>query len=127
MPTPTYTDPPSSPEDGGADSTPTSRAAEMGRKAAAAIDDRRESVARGIDSAASTLHEKAESLPGGGRISSAAHSTAEAMEKTADYLRDQDLEAMLSDVRDVVKKHPGATLLTAAAVGFLLARAFSRD
>ena len=34
---------------------------------------------------------------------------------------------MLSDVRDVVKKHPGATLLTAAAVGFLLARAFSRD
>ena len=127
MSTSTYTDPPSSPEGGDADPAPASRAAEMGRKAAAAIDDRRESLARGIDSAASTLHEKAESLPGGGRISSAAHSTAEAMEKTADYLRDQDLEAMLSDVRDVVKKHPGATLLTAAAVGFLLARAFSRD
>ena len=92
-----------------------------------AIDETQDAVARGIDSAASSLHAKAESLPGGEKIVRAAHTAAEAMEKTAGYLRDQDLHDMLADVRQVVKRNPGATLLTAAAVGFLLARVFSRD
>jgi hypothetical protein len=33
---------------------------------------------------------------------------------------------MLSDLRVMVKRHPGATLLTVAAVGFLLARSLTR-
>jgi hypothetical protein len=48
------------------------------------------------------------------------------MEAAADYLRDHDLQDVVTDVRRVVKKHPGATLLIATAAGFLLARAFSR-
>lgn len=104
----------------------TSRATEFGQRAAAAIDEKREAVARGFDSAASSLHARAENLPGGEKVARAARTTAEAMEKTADYVRDQDVEAMLSDVGQVVKRHPGAVLLTAAAVGFLLARSLSR-
>ena len=127
MQTPISTDPESLSANGEGGPQATSRASEIGRKVASAIDDRREAVASGIDSAASSLHAKAESLPGGEKIVSAAHSAAEAMEKTAGYLRDQDLNDMLSDVQQVVKKHPGATLLTAAAVGFLIARAISRN
>jgi hypothetical protein len=77
-------------------------------------------------SAASTLHEKADSLPGGPKVARAAHTAADAMQKTADYLQDQDWRSMLSDLRQVARRNPGATLLTAAAIGFLLARSMSR-
>lgn len=127
MPNPTAFEPEFAGNTGDGGSQATSRAADLAQRAAAAIDEKRETVARGIDSAASSLHARAETLPGGEKLSRAAHSTAEAMEKTADYVRDQDVEAMLSDVGDVVKRHPGVVLLAAAAVGFLLARALSRN
>ncbi len=126
MQTPTSTDTESPVTGGDGTSQIKSRATEIGRKAAAAIDDKRDAVARGIDAAASSLHEKAESLPGGEKIARAAHSAAETMEKAAGYVRDQDLEAMFSDVKQIAKRHPGAILLTAAALGFLLARSISR-
>jgi hypothetical protein len=34
---------------------------------------------------------------------------------------------MMADVQRVVKNNPGIALLTAAALGFLIARTFSRD
>lgn len=83
-------------------------------------------MARGIDTAASSLHEKADRLPGGERVSAAAHDTADAMERAADYVRDQDLNDMLADFRDTVTRHPGAALLAAAALGFVIARSLSR-
>jgi ElaB/YqjD/DUF883 family membrane-anchored ribosome-binding protein len=90
------------------------------------IDGGKDSVARGIDSAASRLREKANSLPGGERVASAANRTADVMETAADYVANHDIREILSEVRQLVKKHPGATLLTAAAAGFLLVRALSR-
>jgi hypothetical protein len=125
MQTPTSDDLGLSPGGDGA-SQAQSRVAETGHKVAAAIDDRRDAVARGIDSAASTLREKAGSLPGGEKVARAAYTAADAMETAAGYVRDQDLKAILSDLQQTVKKHPGATLLAAAAVGFLIARSFSR-
>jgi len=103
-----------------------SRATEIGRRAAAVLDDKREAFASRIDSAASALASNADNLPGGEKVANAAWATAEALENAAGYVRDQDIESMLSDVGQIVKKHPGATLLTAAALGFVLARAMSR-
>ncbi len=125
MQTPTSDDP-GSPLGGDGASQATSRVAEAGHKVAAAIDDKRDAVARGIDSAASTLREKAGSLPGGEKVAGAAYNAADAMETAAGYVRDQDVNAILSDLRQTVKKHPGATLRAAAAAGFLIARSFSR-
>ncbi len=116
-------DEPVPPEPGGAEKL-RQRASDLGRKAAAAVDDKRGAVASGIESAASTLREKTDTT--GGKVARAARSTADALETTADYVREQDVRGMLSDVGRGVKRHPGATLLTAAAVGFLLARALSR-
>jgi hypothetical protein len=126
MQTPTSTDPGSAVSGGDGVSQTTSRAAEIGRKAPGAIDDRRDALARGMDSAASSLREQAESLPGGEKVARAAHTAADAMETAAGYVRDQDLKAMLSDIQQTAKRHPGATLLTAAALGFLLARTLVR-
>ena len=63
----------------------------------------------------------------GEKVASATRTATDAMEKVADYVRDEDLESMLEDAQQLVKKHPGATLLAAVAAGFLLARVFSRQ
>jgi hydroxypyruvate isomerase len=104
-----------------------SRAAEIGERAAAAFDDKRDAVARAIDAAASALHARVESLPGGPDVARAAQSTADTMEKAADYVRDQDLKGMLSDITRIAKRYPGATLLAATALGFLAIRAIGRN
>jgi hypothetical protein len=121
--TPTYDEPTSPGEDRA--SKVRARASDIGHKAAASIDDKRDTVARGMDSAASTLRDRAEAMPGG-KVARAAHGAAGAMETAADYVREHDVQGMITDVREGVKRHPGVTLLTAAAVGFLLARTFSR-
>jgi hypothetical protein len=96
------------------------------QSAASAMDGGKDSVARGIDSAAAKLREKADMLPGGGKAASAAYRAADVMETAADYVANRDIREILSEVRQLAKKHPGATLLTAAAAGFLLVRALSR-
>jgi hypothetical protein len=91
------------------------------------IDDKRDALSRGMESAASTIRDKAESLPGGEKIAGAASRTADTMESAADYVRDSDLEDMFADVKRILKEHPGAALVAVAAAGFLLARALSRN
>ena len=103
------------------------KAAEMGQKVADKLDENRGAAASGLESAASTLREKADTLPGGERVSNAAHATADAVGVAADYVRENDLRTMMADVQQLVKNNPGPALLTAAALGFLLARTFSRD
>lgn len=124
--TPSSADPAFGSSNGNAASQAASRVTEVGQTAVDAIDEKREGVARGIDSAASTLREKADSLPGGEQVARAAHTAADVMERTAGYMRDQDVRAMLSDARQIVAKHPGAALLGAVAAGFLLARSLKR-
>jgi hypothetical protein len=127
METTTPTDPGASIHNGDGSTTPTSRTAtELGQRAADAIDAKRDSVARGLDAAASSLQARADRLPGAERVGGAARSTADAMERAADYVREQDVRAMLSDLRKAANRHPGAVLLAAAVLGFMLARAVSR-
>ena len=103
------------------------KAAEMGQKVADKIDENRGAAASGLESAASALREKADTLPGGERVATAAHATADAVGVAADYVRENDLKAMMADVQRLVKNNPGPALLTAAALGFLIARTLSRD
>lgn len=100
------------------------KVSDAGRQAVGKVDEKRGPAADALDSAASSLHEKAEDLPGGDTVRSVAHSAAEKLESTAGYIREHDVRAMLSDVEDVVKRNPGPSLLIAAAIGFLVGRAF---
>ena len=103
------------------------KAAEMGQKVADTIDENRGAAASGLESAAGALRERADTLPGGEKVANAAHATANAVGVAADYVRDNDLKAMMADVQKLVKNNPAVSLLTAAALGFLIARTFTRD
>lgn len=106
--------------------TPIPDLASPAESATSAMDGKKDSLARGIDSAASRLREKADSLPGGEKFASAVYRAADIMETAADYVANRDVREILSEVRHLARKHPGATLLTAAAAGFLLVRTLSR-
>ena len=103
------------------------KVSELGRATADNIDANRDVAASGLQSAADTLHEKAESLPGGEKVASLAHSTAEKLTSTAEYIREHDVNRMMADVEQLVKNNPGPSLLAAAVVGFLVGRAFSSN
>lgn len=103
------------------------RVSDSARTAADTIDEHREPTARGLESAASALHEKADTLPGGERVSSAAHAAADRLSDTADYVREHNLNRMKGDVITLVKNNPGPSLMVAVVVGFLVGRALSHD
>ena len=98
---------------------------DFSRTAADKIDGSRQTAAGGLETAASTLHQKADSLPGGEKVASVAHSAADKLSATADYVREHDVNGMMADVERLVKANPGPALVAAAVLGFLVARAFS--
>src|ERR1700730_1612271 len=103
------------------------KAAEWGQNAQDAIDRSREPAAGALDSAASKLHDTAEQLPGGEKVSTLAHATATKLQNTADYVRDHDTSAMVKDLEQFIKSHPTQSSIAAAAVGFLVGRALQKD
>jgi ElaB/YqjD/DUF883 family membrane-anchored ribosome-binding protein len=103
------------------------KASDLGRQASEQVDAKRGPAAEGLESAASALHEKAETLPGGDTVRSVAHSTADKLESTAGYIRQHDVKAMMSDVEELVRRNPGPSLLIAATIGFFIGRAFRED
>lgn len=103
------------------------KVSDMARNAADAIDEGRSRAAESLDSAVDTLKDRARNLPGGERVTEFAHAAADRLGKAADYVRDNDVRRMMSDVKSVVSKNPGPSLLIAAAFGFLVGRALTRD
>jgi ElaB/YqjD/DUF883 family membrane-anchored ribosome-binding protein len=95
--------------------------------AAKAIDESRSKAADGLDAAASALHDRADDLPGGDTVRDFARSTADRLGTSAEYVRTHDAQRMMADVETFVKSNPGPALVVAAAFGFLLGRALSRD
>ncbi|MEO6828209.1 MAG: hypothetical protein ABI164_00250 [Acidobacteriaceae bacterium] len=100
---------------------------EFGAAAADKFDQNRSAAANNLEGAADTLHQRADQLPGGERVADIAHSAADKLSATADYVRLNDFSGMMEDVQGLVKKNPGPALIAAAALGFLLARAISGD
>ena len=99
----------------------------VARDAARRIDESRSTAADGLETAASTIHDRASALPGGEKVREFAHAAADRLTTGADYVRSHDTSRMLSDVETVVKNHPGRSLALAAAFGFMVGRALSRD
>ena len=82
-------------------------------KASGALDD----VAKMISDAAGTIDEKV-GVQFGGYARSASTAVADFSEK----LRGKDVDDLVAEARDFVKKSPGIAIGAAAAVGFVLAR-----
>jgi ElaB/YqjD/DUF883 family membrane-anchored ribosome-binding protein len=98
-------------------------AAQIGNRA----NDIKESVSERLGSAASAVRDRADQLPGGQKVQQFAHVAAERLSTTADYMRSHDAKGMLADVERVVKNNPGPSLVIAAAFGFVIGRALTRD
>ena len=110
-----------SPEAPGAFSTLKAKVQDVGTKAAQRADRARVSAAAGLDTVASTLHQR------GDKVASATHSAADAVSSGAEYLRANDVQTMMGDLMEVIRRNPGPSLLGAAALGFILGRALRRD
>jgi len=100
---------------------------DMAAAATKKVDDGRSMVADRLDSAVSAVQDRVGQLPGGQRVKELASAAADRFSTTADYMRTHDAKGMMSDVETVVKNNPGPALLVAAAFGFVLGRALTRD
>jgi ElaB/YqjD/DUF883 family membrane-anchored ribosome-binding protein len=100
---------------------------DMARTAKQTVDEGRQTAAERLGSAASAVRDRAEQLPGGPKVQQFAHAAADRLNTTADYMRTHDAKRMFADVGRVVTNNPGPSLVIAAAFGFVLGRAFTRD
>jgi ElaB/YqjD/DUF883 family membrane-anchored ribosome-binding protein len=100
---------------------------DMARSATDKVNEGRETAADQLENAASAVHDRAEQLPGGPKVKEFAHAAADRLSSTADYMRSHDAARMMADGESLVKNNPGPALVVAAAFGFLLGRALSRD
>jgi hypothetical protein len=85
-----------------------------------ALHNGRIAIADGLDGAAARIGN------GGDRVAGAAHAAADKLEGSARYVRKNTGRAMLRDVQDIVKAHPGKFVLGAVVLGFLAGRTFRR-
>jgi ElaB/YqjD/DUF883 family membrane-anchored ribosome-binding protein len=100
------------------------KVADLGRSAANQIDANRDAAASGMEKVASTLHDKAESLPGGQPVTGLAHAAADKLNSGAQYVRAHNANRMMADLEKLVKNNPGPALLAGGVIGFLVGRAF---
>lgn len=103
------------------------RAAEAGQQGLRALDTGRQRAASGLEDAADKLHDAADKLPGGERVSHAAHSTADALGATGRYVRKHSVGEMFDSLGEFVKAHPTQALVGAVVVGFLVGRGMRRN
>ena len=104
------------------------KVSDMGRTAANKIDESREAAASGLQKAAFTIREKAETLrPVGQKVSGMANAAADKLNSTADYVREHDVKRMMTGVETLVKNNPVPSLIAVGVIGFLVGRAFNAN
>jgi ElaB/YqjD/DUF883 family membrane-anchored ribosome-binding protein len=99
-------------------------AADWGRSAATAVDRNLQSAAGALESTASALRDR---VPASGKVNEIATATADKIETTARYLRENNTSDMVAGMETLVRRNPGASLAAALAVGFLIGTAMRKD
>jgi ElaB/YqjD/DUF883 family membrane-anchored ribosome-binding protein len=98
----------------------------------------KDKLANALESGAERLRERAQSgakfaaatadgstaIQADGRIAEVSDKVAGGMEKSAEWLREADIDSIKEGIENQVKEHPARTLLIAAGIGYLLGRAF---
>jgi ElaB/YqjD/DUF883 family membrane-anchored ribosome-binding protein len=87
------------------------------------IDAQRDTVAGGLDSVATQLRDRAETIPGGEKTTQIAQTAADKIETASGYVRETEVSDMMTDVEGFVRSHPTESLVIALAAGFLIGRA----
>jgi len=99
-------------------------AKEVGKQIGNKADQATAAAGRGIQSAADTIREN---TPHEGMLGGAAEAVSKTVERGGRYLEEKQLSGMMDDLTNTIRNNPVPALLIAVGVGFLLARAMSRD
>lgn len=98
------------------------KADEMAGTARDRADQGMDKAADSMDKAADMLRQRGEEQ--GGTVGSMAGTAADAMESAGAYLHDSNTGEMMDQLETYIRKNPTQSLLIAAGVGFVLAKAF---
>lgn len=98
------------------------KADEMAHKAQDKADEGLDKAADSMDRGAQMLREKGHEQ--GGKVGEVADTAADAMQSASGYLRETNTAEMMDQVEAYIRQNPTQSLLIAAGVGFVLARAF---
>jgi ElaB/YqjD/DUF883 family membrane-anchored ribosome-binding protein len=101
----------------------TGAAKEKAGQAADQIDSAMTSAGQQMNTLAQTVREKA---PAEGRLGEVANTTAQALERSGEYLQRADLDTVRSDLETIIRRKPIESLFVGLGIGYLLARAFKR-
>jgi ElaB/YqjD/DUF883 family membrane-anchored ribosome-binding protein len=99
--------------------------ADASRRAVGAIDSTRGAAASRLESVGDAVRGQADRLTGAAQEWS--HSTAQTLDRTAQYVRQRSVRQMLSDVETLVKNNPIPSVVGAVVMGFIVGRAVRRD
>ena len=97
----------------------------MGQQAVDFVNESRASVAGGIGEVADSLDQAASSLGNG--AANLADKAKETLDSAADYVREYDVNAIVSSAKRYAKTNPIAMMLGALAVGFVAGQMLRRD
>jgi hypothetical protein len=103
----------------------------IGEKVSDKVSDTSAAIAQKASQASSKLsnkiddvaHKLRDSVPEDGRFGSAASTVATGLERTGQYLRDNDLRSLGGDLQGVVRRYPVQASLVGLGLGILLGRA----
>jgi ElaB/YqjD/DUF883 family membrane-anchored ribosome-binding protein len=94
-------------------------ALDFGRRASEQIDAQRQPIADTLNRTASAIHRQVDAA------ANAFHRTADRLESTAQYVKENDLEDMMKKARRLAKRYPGMSLAIGVAIGLVVAKLFS--
>ena len=95
-------------------------ASNFGKKAESGL----EAAGSGLTSAAGTIREN---LPNEGMLRNVGERVAEGLETSGRYISEEGFAGMAEDVTDLIRRNPIPALLVGVGIGFLLARATTRN
>lgn len=98
------------------------KAGDMAGKAQGRADEGMDKAADAMDRGADMLRERGNQQ--GGTMGNVAGTAADAMESAGSYLHDANTGEMMDQLESYIRKNPTQSLLIAAGVGFVLAKAF---
>ncbi|HVF91364.1 MAG TPA: hypothetical protein VNH22_14965 [Blastocatellia bacterium] len=113
--------------EGLATSRATSKVGSSHERGGSTLDNIKSTVAEKLYSAADTLQQKAgQTNQPDSTMATYGTQASEWLNRSADYIRDMDVNKVKSDVQNEVKRNPGRSLLIATAAGLVLGAIFRR-
>ena len=102
--------------------------ADKAKQAASTVGQRAEDATHGLGSGMKSLGETLrDKAPQGGVLGGAASTVAGGLERGGQYLQEEGISGMASDLTDMIRRNPIPALLVGVGIGFILARATSRS